>query len=370
MEKRVPRISLHNLIGKPNNRGSIFLSAMIALIVLLALGVTFVEMSIQEVARASREKKETRALSLAEAGLDYAAWRLYNQAPASYPFALARADMPEGSFSAVVERYRDESGALVPNAIKVVSTGISQGFNAEVKAVGHYAVASGPNSGVFDFALFSNSDLTIKGTADIDGSIHSNGNMTLQGAPNVTGDASATGWIKDPKSGVEGTKYPNAARKTMPTVDIQYYRANATQVYGSSQNFSGTTLLNGITFVDGDVQISGQVEGKGVIVATGEIHVNGNTTLANADSEFALISTYKVRVNGTCRIEGVIYTHNAQFDAAFDGNGTADVLGAVVADVITVNGTLLVEYKKPTVPLPGSHDSPIQIDLVSWRRLK
>jgi cytoskeletal protein CcmA (bactofilin family) len=344
---------------------------MIALIVLLALGVTFVEMSIQEVARASREKKETRALSLAEAGLDYAAWRLYNQAPASYPFTLARADLPEGAFSAVVDRYRDQSGALVPNAIKVVSTGISQGFNAEVKAVGHYAVSSGPNSNVFDFALFSNSDLKINGTADISGSVHSNGNMSLLGASaRVTGDASATGWIKDPKSGIQGATLPNSARKTMPTVDIQYYRANATTIYNSSFTFSSTTTLNGITFVDGDVHISGQVEGKGVIVATGEIHVTGSTTLANADSEFALISTYMVRVNGGSRVEGVIYTHNAQFDAAFSGEGTADVLGAVVADVITVNGTLLVEYKKPTVPLPGSHDSPIQIDLVSWRRLK
>jgi cytoskeletal protein CcmA (bactofilin family) len=370
MEKRVPRISRHHLSSRPNNRGSIFLSAMIALIVLLALGVTFVEMSIQEVTRASREKKETRALSLAEAGLDYAAWHVYNQPPTGYPFTLARADLPEGIFSAVVDRYRDGSGNLIPNGLKVVSTGTCQGFNAEVKAVGTFVIPPEYNSNVFTHALFSDSDLTVLGTANIYGSIHSNGNMSLQGTPLVTGDASAVGWIKDPKSSVEGIKTPNAARETMPTIDIQYYRANANTVLFGDQTLSGTIKLNGITFIDGDVHVTGQVDGKGVIVATGSILVNGHVTLANSDSEFALISTQMVRTNGNCRVEGVIYTHNAQFGAFYTGNGTADIVGAVVADVITCNGTLNVTYKQPTVPLPGNQNSPIQVDLISWRRLK
>ena len=354
-----------------NRRGSAFLTAMLFLLVLLGFGSSFVFMSIQETARASRIKKETRALALAEAGLDYAVWHVYNQTPTSYPFTLSRDNLPEGVFSAEVNQYRDASGNLVPNSIQVTSTGNSQGFTAQVKAVGHYAIAPGPNSNVFDSALFSNSDLTVKGTANINGSVHSNGNLTLQGTPTITKDASASGWIKDPKNAVQGAKTPNAPKKTMPTVDIQYYRANATTTYNSSHTFSSTTTLDGVTFVDGDVNISGQVTGKGVIVATGTIHVNGNTTLVNsATDEFALVSVSKVIVNGNCRIEGVIYCHSADVNATFSGNGTADIVGAVVADVITVNGTLKVTYKKPTVELPGSSDSPVQVDLVSWRRLK
>jgi hypothetical protein len=344
---------------------------MMCLVLLLGLGVTFVEMSIQELTRASREKKETQALALAEAGLDYGAWHLYNEAPTSYPFTLTRSDLGEGSFSAVVDHYVDADGNPVANAVEIVSTGTSQGFTSEVKAIGHYAVSPGPNSPVFDSALFSNADLTLKGTADINGSVRTNGNMSLQGTPNVTQDATAVGWIKDPKGGVQGTKTPSAARMTFPVVDTQYYRGNATHSYASSQTFSGTIELDGITFVDGDVNISGQVSGKGVIVATGTVHVNGNVTRTNGDDdEFALISTTGIRINGTCDIEGTLYAHSVSDSAITIGNGTATVLGAIVSDVITVNGTLNVTYKEPTVPLPGAQSAPIQVDLVSWRRLR
>jgi len=344
---------------------------MMCLVLLLGLGVTFVEMSIQELARASREKKETQALALAEAGLDYGAWHLYNEAPASYPFTLTRSDLAEGSFSAVVDHYVDADGNPVANAVEITSTGTSQGFTSEVKAIGHYAVSPGPNSPVFDSALFSNADLTVGGTSNITGSVRTNGNMTAQGTPTVTENATAVGWIHDARNHIQGTKTANAARMTFPVVDSQHYRGNATHSYASSQTFSGTIELDGITFVDGDVNISGQVSGKGVIVATGTVHVNGNVTRTNGDDdEFALVSTTGIRINGNCDIEGVLYAHSVSDTANIFGNGTANVLGAIVSDVINVNGTLNVTYREPTVALPGAQSAPIQVDLVSWRRLR
>jgi len=369
-QKRRRAAALQSAIAR-NRRGSAFITALIFLVVLLGLGASFVGMSLQEVVRASRARKENRALALAEAGLDYAAWRIYNETPTSYPITFARTDLPEGSFSATVDIYLDADGNPVPNSLLVVSTGLSQGWTAQVKAVGQYLISPGENSSVFDNALFSDADMEIQGTADIIGSVHSNANITVKGSPSVVGDVSAAGWINDPNKRIQGTTTPYSAKKSLPTVDLQYYRGKASKVYSRPQTFSGTIDLDGVIFVDGDVDISGQVSGKGVVVATGTIRVNGNVTLANPDSDaFALISTKKVKVNGTARIEGAIYAHNAEMPAVIEGLGTADVLGAVVADLITSGGTLKVEYEKPTVEMPGASEAPVQLDVISWRRVR
>jgi cytoskeletal protein CcmA (bactofilin family) len=343
---------------------------MLFLVVLLGLGASFVSMSIQEVNRASRARKENRALGLAEAGLDYAAWRIYNEAPASYPITYSRTDLSEGTFSAEVDYYRDAGGAIVPNSLQVVSTGTSQGWTSQVKAVGQYLVSPGENNPIFDHALFSDSDMTITGNADITGTVHSNGNMLVKGSSTVTGDASSSGWLTEEGSHISGSKTAYAPKVSMPTVDVAYYEANASTVYNSDQTFSGTIPLDGIVFVDGDVTISGQVEGTGVIVATGQIRVNGNVTLANEDSEFALVTVHKIRINGTCRIEGAVYAHNVDVTATVEGLGNADILGCVIADIITSTGNLTVTYRQPTVELPGDSSAPTQLDVVSWRRVR
>lgn len=353
-----------------SRRGSAFLISMIFLVLLLGIGATFVQMSIQEVSRASRIKKETRALALAEAGLDHTTWYIYNYNPSTFPFTLERTDFPEGNFSAVVTQHHDTSGALVPNSFRVVSTGTSQGFTAQVKSVGQLAFQSSGNNAVFDNALFSNSDLTIKGTANVNGTVYCNGNLKAQGSGYVSNDAFAVGSIQDSKGLIKGTKHPGSPHKTMPTIDIQYYRSIADTYYSTGRTFSNTTNLDGVTFIDGSIHLSGKVKGKGVIVVNGDVQVDGNVTLDGTDSEFAIVTIGNVKVNGGSTINGVIYAHNVSLDALFWGNGTATINGAVVADIITVNGTLNVNYVKPTVELPGASTHPTQVALVSWRRLR
>jgi len=353
-----------------SKRGTTFLTAMFTLVILMGFGASFVQMSLQEITRASRIKKETRALALAESGLDYATWHIYNETPTSFPISFERDDFSEGYFEVDVTRVNEIGGVPVANVLQLQSTGVSQGFTVEVKAVGFFPITPGPNSSAFDNALFSNSDLKLTGTADIDGLVHSNGNVLINGTVNITGDTSAVGWIKDKHDSILGDALPYSTHETMPTVDLQYYRANATDYYSTSQNFSSTLELNGITFVDGDVSISGQVSGTGVIVANGDIHINGDVVRVNGDDdEFALISVGNIIVNGNCLIEGTIYAHNPEIPATFSGNGSATVLGAVVADLIDVSGTINVTYKQPTVDLPGSDNAPIQLDIVSWRRI-
>src|SRR4030042_824161 len=79
--------------------GFALVSAMIFLVVLLIVGASLVQTSSQELQTASRVRKETRALNLAEAGVDYAAWKLYYNPTTALPVTWTRSDLATGSVS-------------------------------------------------------------------------------------------------------------------------------------------------------------------------------------------------------------------------------------------------------------------------------
>jgi len=351
--------------------GFALVSAMIFLVVLLIVGASLVQTGSQELQTASRVRKESRALNLAEAGVDYAAWKLYYAPTQSLPVTWTRSDLGTGTFSVTASRYVDGSGNSVANTVVLQSTGTSQGWPSQVKVVGKFLVHPEENNPIFDHALFSNADLTMGGTADVTGSIACNGNLTLQGTPSVTGDARASGKITVKGGNITGTKTAFAPKVPMPTIDLAYYRSIATTVVGTGYHFLGNTALNGITYVDGNCDINATFSGTGIIVCSGKVTVNGSATLESLENDsLAIVSAGGVRVNGNCTIHGFIYTHNLDVPAGFAGNGTANITGGVVADVITSSGTLNIVYKKPTQSLPGANSDPAQFAAISWRRVQ
>jgi type II secretory pathway pseudopilin PulG len=352
--------------------GFALISAMIFLVVLLIIGASLVQTSMQELKTASRVRKESRALNLAEAGIDYAAWRLYYAPNTPLPTTWTRSDLGAGSFSVTASRYVNPAGNPVPNAVVLQSAGTSQGWQSQVKVVGNFLQNPGVNNPIFGNALFSNSDLTLKGTADVIGRIACNGNLGLQGSAKVTGDARASGSITtNGSSQITGAKTSYAPKVPMPTIDLAYYRSIATTVVSGGYSFNGTTTLNGVTYVDGDCSINSTFSGTGIIVARGQVHVNGKATLQDPPSDsFAIVSAGGVVINGTCTIQGFIYTHNLDVPAGFTGSGSADITGGVVADVITCDGTLRVHYQEPTQSLPGATSDPAQFAAISWRRVR
>jgi len=349
--------------------GFALVSAMIFLVVLLIVGASLVQTSMQELQVASRVRKESRSLNLAEAGVDYAAWKLYYAPSTPLPVTWTRSDLPTGSFSVTASQYVS-GGSPVPNTVILESTGVSQGWTSQVKVVGRFLQNPGTNNPIFDYAMFSDAELRLGGTADVKGNIHANANISIKGNPVVDGDVSAAGSISNGGE-VTGTRTPNAPQVPMPTIDLAYYRSIAQTVVSSGYNFGGSTTLDGVTFVDGNCSINGSFRGKGVIVCSGNVTVNGNATLESLqDDELAIVAAGSVRCNGNCRIEGFVYTHNLDVPAGFTGNGTADIYGGVAADVIKVTGTLLLEYREPTLPLPGDSSAPSQFAAISWRRVR
>ncbi len=348
-------------------RGFALVAAIVFLFVILLLGGSMISQAVQEMSNASRIKKETAAFNLAEAGIDYAAWQLYNNGSDDLPTTWTKYPFDGGRFSVTAKQWGSSA-----NTIELTSTGVYRGWTSKVKVVGVFLDnPTGPQNPVFNHALFSDADLTMGGTFDLIGDVHANGNITMRGGPSVDGDVSAMGNIRQQGSAdVTGDILDHQPRIPMPAIDLAYYRANATTIIEGDHNFNNDTDLDGITFVDGDATINGRFRGKGVIVVTGSVHINGNASLVNPTDEFAIICAGGVRVNGNCHIEGWIYAHNVEVPSVFEGNGSAEIIGGVAADVIDCSGTLKVTYKQVDVEMPGNNAAPPQFDAVSWRRIK
>ncbi len=357
------------------DRGFALIAAVAFLVLILALGSSMLAQTIQELGTGSRAKKDTKAFHLAEAGIDYSAWKLYNLQTTTLPVTWTRGDLGTGTFSATVDKFNGSSTALA-----ITSTGTSQGYTSQVKVVGSFLSAGGDGSTqnvVFNSALFSNTDLSMNGNFSITGDTFSNGNTSMNGNATISGSVGSVGTIKtNGNSHIGGTRNPGAAKISMPVIDASHYQNKATQTFSTGKSFNGNTALNGVVYVNGNCSINGNFSGTGVIIATGTVTINGNAGLVNPNSgdSFAIIAGGGVKINGNCSIQGWIYTHSASVSSpdSFSGNGNATIVGGIAADVISVNGNLNVTYKKPSdaLDLPGGAAAPAQFGEISWRRVK
>ncbi|MFQ6133205.1 MAG: hypothetical protein ACE5R4_14280, partial [Armatimonadota bacterium] len=180
--------------------------------------------------------------------------------------------------------------------------------------------------------------------------IYATGNIVFSGTPDLIGNAKATGSISGPVNQTMGTQEPFTSKLAFPEIDLAWYEANADVIMVGDQTISGGTLgtwdAPKIIFVDGLVHLSGTFTGVGTIVSTGGFKVTGQVLYADANSGLALLTTGNFRMMGTSDVYGLIYAHNVISDAEFFGAGTAKIIGAVAADVITTRGTLDVIYDR------------------------
>ncbi len=233
------------------------------------------DQTVQEVATGSRVKKDMAAFHLAEAGIDYAAWKLYNFQAPTLPVTWTRGNLGTGTFSVTADKFNGSSTILA-----VSSDGTSQGYTSQVKVIGSFLTAGGGGSqqnAVFNSALFSNTDLSMNGNFTVTGDTFSNGNTTMNGNASISGDVGSVGTIKtNGNSHIGGARKPAAAKISMPVIDTAHYQNAATQTYSSGKSFNGNIALNGVVYVNGNCSINGNFSGKGLIVATGKVTINGN----------------------------------------------------------------------------------------------
>jgi len=375
MESRYQRVR-----GDSKSRGSVFLLAMVALITLLLLGTSLVESAIQGLAKASKQRRQQEAANLAESGIDMGMVKLYedydgiNETLDSTGHYTSSFSRPQGSVTYTV--------TAPYNGLADTCMIVSEATSWADKRVRVRAIASYQRdvNRVFEGAIFSNSPLTLNGSGGVypdatgkGGQIYANGDVTFKGTSFTMTDEGAvfttgdTNWV--PPQVPVTSVYEHIAPVPMPIIDLTYYRSIATTVYNSDKTFNSSNMtgLSGVIYVKGDVSISGSYTGQALIVAEGNIKVSGNVTTGDLDHDaIGLITAKSVKVTGNPTVDGLIYSHSVTQDASATINGNATINGAVVADVVTTNGGIVVRYRDVWggLPLPGKGKT--QWAQVSW----
>ena len=357
--------------------GSIFLLAMLALVVLMILGVAFTSRSINALYLANKDRQDKIALSLAECGVDLALAELY-ESRRTVPFEVS-VELASGNLQYSVQP--EYNG--IADTVVVLSTGITR---RQVRATVR-VVARGLNdvdiNRVFRGAIFSDNPLTLNGSGTVNpdangegGDIYAGGNIRFNGTSFTmpsTGHIYTTGttnWY--PTNIPSSNVYEHISPIPMPIIDLNWYRTHATQVINGNYTVKDNFNLDGITYVTGDVKLAGNYRGRGIIVAAGKIRITGNVTAITGESGsdgYALVvmSPRAVSISGNSTVEGLVYAHNVDAEVTLSGNPY--IKGAVCADVVTTNGSITVEYSDvwSGLGLPGQDKT--QYQQVSWQRV-
>ena len=390
--------SLGRIPHLTDRRGIGFVYALVTLMVMLILGLTFMQIGMTSRHNAYKHRGDTQAFMLAEAGVDHAAWLISTLSAGDATHETLAAQMDAANVASPMTytsgAYEMNGGRYfftvaypyngMADAALVDATGISKtGEEERLRTVQHLLVEDAV-SPVFDHAMFSDHNLTLTGNLTVDGKpdqggkgAHANGNVTMNGDPTVIGDVSATGTITPAGNpNITGAIRAFAERLAMPEIDFAWYEENADQVVNGDLNLNGNICDGGtpedpkIIFVTGNARLNGNVSGCGLIVCLGNVTINGNMSYSSDSSLLATLSRGQVKVNGNCNVAGLIYAHNVDSTSTIMTSGNAYIFGAVIGDTLTGHGNLRIEFDPRLAnmgDLPGLNGD-VQVDVVSWER--
>ncbi len=364
-----------------HERGSVFLLAMVSMIALMFLGTSLIQTSVQGLSYASKERRHVESFSLAEAGVDMAITKLYEDYD-GINAALATSGTYSDSFSlsqgSVSYTVTAPYSGISDTCLIVSDSTTWTGAQTRIRVIASY---ERDVDRVFEGAIFSDSPLRLNGSGSVypdatgkGGDIYANGDiefngtsftMTEEGSIYTTG---TTNWVPDavPTTHV----HEGISPLQMPVIDLDYYRTHATTVYNGNKTFDSSDLagISGIIYVNGNLRISGNYTGSAVIVASGTIQVTGNVTTAHPESDvLALMSPKSVKISGNSTVYGLIYAHSVIDDAETTLSGNITIYGAVVSDVVRTNGGITVHYRDClSLDLPGIGKT--QWAPISWQQ--
>jgi len=419
MDQRVSRSLCRSSSGRRrpslmrSRAGVSFVYATVALGVMLVLGLVFLQIGLNSTKWAYSHYRDQQAFALAESGIDRAIWMMQACVEGDDGVNTALAVTEAETAAGVVRTYTSPTYTLPTGTFRfvakapykgyygtaeVLATGIAKNGNVEEVFTVMKPVFPPPGgsdkipAACFKHAMFSDHNLIVNGGPEVLGhpevggaGLYANGNITFSGTSSVVyGPLIATGQIFGTTTQVPASagRYEKAPRVPMPTIDLDHFRSIADAIYvGNPVKFtSGHDASTGtyedpkIIFVDGTVEIAGNFDGVGMIVATKGVKVTGSVTYGSPGSSWAFLTAGTFTTKGTAQIHGLVYAHNAAGTAEFIGTGTPNIFGAVVADVITINGDYTVEWDGEAVnidELPGTARRmyPPVVDTIFWERV-
>ncbi len=294
-----------------DRKGSTLLIVLSVMSLLSVLGASLLKVTINDAVNARRQVDSHKALFLAEAGLQRAAW-------------LIKQD--DGSLKTKdhTERFSFKDGQIVVNDAGEVTINIhylgndrykvtsSSQYGSVSKTLYSLDQANAPAK-VFDYVYFINNWGWFYGSPITSyGDVRSNGRFDFKYGPTVNSDIYAGNEV-----GINGTvygygrheQYQHGHSETLPMPnlnDLSYYKNNATGtikidghilvngVLGDNSGEKDNIVLigtqnhpieiNGTVVIEGDVVVSGYITGQGVIYSGRNIYVPNNIIYVNPPS--------------------------------------------------------------------------------------
>ena len=360
-KKNIINNKIKNVLS--NQKGMALITTLIFTFILVSLGTALLTMTNNDSKLSTLQRESTRAFYLAETGIEKALWYI-NFSPdntAGLDWRTTEAEPyyegnSEESFGVVVTTDTVDPDDGEATKIGFVSTGrVDKGgeFNKGTRKI-EVKLTKGiaqNNFLAYNYAIFTDDDMTINGNLFVNGDIHSNGDIDVQGGAFdlENGIATAEGTVYDFPGGLSG-----AAHQDVPFIDMDSYKNIAMGIThpeiggvyygdGNSLIIDSNRELTGINFVNGDIVIKPPctqlVIEDGAIFATGTITSQGGCDIeiihnVGYDNPLAIIANGDITFGGNVHGEGVIQTKGA-----FTLNGTINIQeGCIVAEDGVFNG--------------------------------
>jgi hypothetical protein len=316
------------------NHGAAYVLALTTLLVGVILGLAMLRSSNSYyMAEYSRQKKQA-AVNLAEAGADYAYWKVHYQGQ-KLPYT---ADLTTSSGNIHIEATDD--GNRAASTMLITSKGTVGKHSQKIKRVMlgplpyHYAVCE--NQKLEDADAIINNNTVVGGvrTNDLINLTHSGTSITT-GAWAVN-TISTTGSISP--------RYPSSPPVLFPTIDNSNYSSIADRKY------YGDTWINfplygfsGVIYVVGKAYVWGLYTGVNTVVSTDDLVVIGMLKGATSSSYMALLSTKRIRVaNSSNEVQAIMYSHNSSNTGVVEVNDWPYITGSIATDNLTTAQNLVI----------------------------
>jgi cytoskeletal protein CcmA (bactofilin family) len=282
-------------MDKKNSAGFILPFVLILITVLVAIigGITY--LTTVGVENAGNKLEQTKALNIAEAGLNKAIWFMVTHPDEGGEGAEWRTGAYSEDFGGGSYTFSITDHGVDPNAFYINSRGYYRGTEAELEILATVEYAHR----FVDYALHSDLDIDFKPSGKIKGNVYADGNITVEAGTEVSGGTV----VVTPGHGVTGegtyTEGPNTTPLS-PVIDYAYYENKFLQVesggpdvISGDQVYTDLDLNSQPLLVNGSVTLEGSISGKGEIVATGRIHVVSGSMIG---TEIKLIARQPVKV--------------------------------------------------------------------------
>jgi cytoskeletal protein CcmA (bactofilin family) len=365
---------------KGNESGQVLILVMLLLLVSGLLLPPLLSLSVTGISAGQMYERRTLELHSAEAGIEFAMWKIKNDLPDEFPHSF---QLPEDVNSKAVTVTITKIG----QAYRITSTAMTD--SNSTTTVESYVQ---PVYSLLDFAAAAlDGDITISGNTIIESypdpnrtHVYADGDILLQGKVEVHGDVTATGRVTmTGQSSVTGTITANAPPIEIGELDTSAYLHEAdggtpiygdlsitesctlgpTHIYGNlSIASSAVVTLTGSVWVGGNITMSGSghVEGTSTIVAVGNIEVTGGGTFEPEDLPFFISTTGNIRTAGNQQVFAVLYAPNGNVIVS----GGAGIFGGVIGKAAIIETSSTFCYELELAERHGGHGA---LKVLTWK---